>query len=103
MRHPEYRREPPPRWDHRWRMVIFDIPEKRRHLRLRLRRFLNSLGFARVQKSAWLSPYDWEDRVERFAQALDISPCVLHLTIGRLGRISDQKLAEMFGDLRELH
>lgn len=103
MRHPEYRGEPPPRWDHCWRMVIFDIPEKRQHLRQRLRRFLTALGFARVQKSAWLSPYDWEDRVERLAQELDISPCVLHLTIGRLGRISDQKLAETLWDLRGSH
>jgi hypothetical protein len=39
------------RWDGRWRMVIFDVPEGRRLLRNRLRRQLHHRGFGYLQHS----------------------------------------------------
>ncbi len=45
-------------WDGRWHLLIFDIPEKKRHYRDRLRRDLLMLGFYQLQKSVWLFPYD---------------------------------------------
>lgn len=43
-------------WDGRWRLVLYDVPEARRHLRLGLRRTLRGLGFGYLQDSAWISP-----------------------------------------------
>lgn len=40
-------------WDGRWRLVIWDIPEKRRIVRDLLRYKLKQLGFQRFQKSVW--------------------------------------------------
>lgn len=39
-------------------MVVFDIPEQHRKLRLQLRRFLTKAGFVWIQKSVWISPFD---------------------------------------------
>lgn len=53
----------PKRWDGKWRLVIFDVPEKRRRDRDLLRRTLRQLGFYRLQQSVWLYPYDCCDLV----------------------------------------
>ena len=49
------------RWDKRWRMIIFDIPEKAASKRVKLRRTMESFGFYRLQDSVWIFPYDCED------------------------------------------
>ena len=51
------------RWDHRWRVVIFDIPERRKSVRVSLRRFMQEYGFVRLQDSVWIYPYDCEDLI----------------------------------------
>ncbi|ACB75147.1 PaaX family transcriptional regulator C-terminal domain-containing protein [Opitutus terrae] len=43
-------------WDGRWRVALFDIPEQRRALRVKLRRRLAELGFGYLQNSVWVSP-----------------------------------------------
>lgn len=44
--------------DNRITMVVFDIPESEGNARRRMRRFLSSVGFAPLQKSVWISPFD---------------------------------------------
>ena len=51
----------PKRWDARWRVVLFDIPERRRGVRDSLRRFMADYGFVRLQDSAWVYPYECEE------------------------------------------
>ncbi len=67
------------RWDHRYRMVMFDIPEKRRGVRERLRRLMQELGFLRLQDSVWISPYDCEDLVVLIKAELRIGKDVLYV------------------------
>ena len=50
--------KPKQRWDGKWRLVFFDIPEKQFSLRNRLRENLQLLGFKYFQKSVWICPYD---------------------------------------------
>lgn len=51
----------PRRWDKKWRIIIFDIPEKRKGLRARVKHAVQSVGFIRLQDSVWVYPYDCED------------------------------------------
>ena len=51
------------RWDGLWRIVIFDIKEKRRIKREALRGFLKRLEFYPLQRSVWISPYECRDEV----------------------------------------
>ncbi|MBI2577222.1 MAG: hypothetical protein HYV77_00050 [Candidatus Wildermuthbacteria bacterium] len=48
----------PKRWDGKWRLLLFDISEKRKISREALRGKLKELGFVQFQKSAWLHPFD---------------------------------------------
>ena len=51
----------PKKWDGKWRMLIFDIPEKRKSLREKIRLTLSDIGFVNLQDSVWIYPYSCED------------------------------------------
>ena len=46
------------KWDGKWYILIFDIPENHRAFRDNVRLILREIGFYRLQKSAWVYPYD---------------------------------------------
>lgn len=50
----------PPSWDHRWRVLIFDIKERQRLKREALRGKLKDLGLFKLQNSVWVCPYDFQ-------------------------------------------
>lgn len=45
------------KWDGKWRIVIFDIPENARGIRNRLRSLLKSFGFQALQASVYVYPF----------------------------------------------
>lgn len=47
----------PIRWDGRWRVALFDVPESKRPIRDYVRGVLVRLGFRQFQRSMWMSPY----------------------------------------------
>lgn len=54
----------PKRWDGYWRLVIFDISERRRIYREALRGKLKELGFHKFQNSVWIYPFDCKAEIE---------------------------------------
>ena len=59
----EYRIPEPAFWDGKWRVIIFDIREKRRKVRAQLRLLLSGAGFLRLQDSVWIYPYPCDEFV----------------------------------------
>lgn len=64
------------KWDGRWRLFVFDIPEEFRAERDYLRKKLKELGLYNIQRSVYVYPYDCRKelnflagyyRVEKFA------------------------------------
>lgn len=51
-------------WDGKWRIVVFDIPEKLRRERDALREKLKELGFYEFQKSVFIFPYKCQDEID---------------------------------------
>lgn len=82
------------RWDRRWRVVIFDIPERRKSTRVSIRRFMQEYGFVRLQDSVWIYPYDCEDLIALAKASLRIGADVLYMIVERLER--DKHLREHF-------
>lgn len=72
------------RWDNRYRMIIFDIPERRRSARERLRRLMSECGFLCIQKSVWLSPYDCEELIALIKAELRIGKDVLYVIVDNI-------------------
>ena len=71
----------PHKWDSKWRMLIFDIPEYRRSLREKVRLTLLKIGFIRLQDSVWIYPYDCEDLVNLFKADFKIGRDLLYLIV----------------------
>ena len=69
------------RWDKRWRVIIFDIPERRRRTRDRLRITMSELGFVHLQDSVWVYPYDCEDLMALLKADLKIGVAVLYMVV----------------------
>lgn len=59
-------------WDHKWRIVIFDIPERHRKLRDALRYRLKEWQFKQMQKSVWVSKKDIVDELKSFIKEIGI-------------------------------
>lgn len=60
------------RWDKKWRIVIFDIPEEKRRLRDGFRDRLRQLGFYQLQKSVFVHAFPCFDEVEFLRQVYGV-------------------------------
>ena len=67
------------KWDGRWRIVMFDVWERRKYVRERLRHMLIKIGFEKVQDSVWAYPYDCEDLIAFIRTDLRLGRGVLYL------------------------
>ena len=74
----------PKRWDGKWRVLIFDIPERRRGTREQIRRTLLNLGFKRLQDSVWVYPYDCEDLITLFKIDFRIGKDLLYMVVDKI-------------------
>ena len=54
----------PDKWDKKWRIVMFDIPEKLRRLRNSLRFHFQEIGLIEFQKSVFIYPYPCQNEIE---------------------------------------
>lgn len=55
------------KWNGRWHVVIFDIPDKKKAAREALREKFQELGMVMLQKSVWVWPYECRNEI-RFIQ-----------------------------------
>src|SRR3989344_9236435 len=64
------------KWDGKWRIIFFDIPEKKRRYRDELRSMLKTIGFKEFQKSIWIYPY----KVPKFLKEILFDESIKHYT-----------------------
>lgn len=83
------------RWNERWRVVIFDVPERRRRIRDRLRIMMQETGFVRLQDSVWVFPYDCEEFISLLKAELKIGAAVLYMVVEQIE--NDKHLRAHFG------
>ena len=62
----------PKKWDSVWRIVTFDIPEKKKAARNALRDKLKELGFCQLHKSVFVFPYPCLDEVQFIEEIFQI-------------------------------
>ncbi|OGG52331.1 CRISPR-associated endonuclease Cas2 [Candidatus Kaiserbacteria bacterium RIFCSPHIGHO2_02_FULL_55_25] len=76
-----HKRKRPRRWDKRYRLVMFDVPQYRRSTRDRLRRLMREYGFLRLQNSVWVYPHDCEELISLIKADLRIGKDVLYAVV----------------------
>ncbi len=90
------------KWDGFWRIVIFDVPEKRRRSRDVLRKQLRLLGFGRLQNSTYISPYDHGKPLLDFLQSKELTGNVLLMEAKQKHLGKPKELANKVWGLDEL-
>lgn len=70
----------PAKWDGRWRIVMFDVPEKQTYGRRALSAKLQEIGFKLMQKSVWVHPFPCLEQIELIKNVYpEIGPYVVLL------------------------
>ena len=86
----------PPHWDKKWRIVIFDIPDKSsKQARDVLRAKLKRWEFYPLQKSVWVCPWPCENEVQLVAELYGVAPYVSVIVAEKI--IGDALLQKHFG------
>lgn len=83
----------PKLWDGKWRILIFDISQKKKFSREALRGKLKELKFVMIQKSVWVHPFECRAEVELLQDFFGLTKNEMRLIIS--GNIGDD------GDLRQ--
>ncbi|MBU2081928.1 hypothetical protein KKH14_00645 [Patescibacteria group bacterium] len=65
--------EKPEKWDKKWHLVVFDIPEKKKIARESLRMKLKDLGFKKFQHSIWITPFSCEKEINFIKSVFNLS------------------------------
>lgn len=67
-------------WDKKWRMVMFDIPEKKKKIRDLIRFHLKRIGFLQIQGSVWIYPYPCEEIITIIKNNFNLNREIIYLT-----------------------
>lgn len=95
--------EPPlENWDGLWHIVVYSLPEKKRHLRRLLRQWLIWLGFGQLTFSTWISPHNRKAEVKSVCSDLGVQDYVATFSAMHLGPALDQDLVRRCWDLTRL-
>lgn len=87
--------EKPKYWDSRWRMIVYDVDERKKRLRDVFRESLQSLGFLQLQQSVWLYPYPCEKQITFLKEYYDVGNDVLYVVATTIE--DDSPYREYFG------
>ncbi|MCR4279406.1 MAG: hypothetical protein NUV78_01570 [Candidatus Zambryskibacteria bacterium] len=80
----DFKLKKPKKWDRKWRVIIFDVPQKLKKIRDRLTSLMRQAGFVRLQDSVWVYPYDCEDVFAVLKTDLGIGKHVLYMIVDEL-------------------
>ena len=88
------------KWDKKWRLVVFDIPNKKRRERQAFSMKLKEIGFYPLQESVFIYPYDCRDEIDFICEFLSIGHYTNYCLVesldkreGNLRRIFDLELS----------
>lgn len=89
----------PAKWDKKWRLVAFDIPNGKSRSRKKFVIKLQDLGFTMLQKSLWVHPFPCFEQVEHIAGHYNVLRYCSLMEVGRLDEIATKKLLRSYPGL----
>jgi phenylacetic acid degradation operon negative regulatory protein len=91
------------KWDGKWRMFMYTIPEEIRSIRDELRKELVWSGFGTITNGCWVSPNKLEKKVYDLIEKYDIKPYVHFFVASYDGPHENEKLVQQSWDLQEIN
>jgi hypothetical protein len=74
----------PKQWDGQWRMILYDVSDKRKDLRDIFRESLRALGFYQLQESVWIYPYPCENQISFLREYYGVGNEVIYVIAKKL-------------------
>lgn len=71
-------------WDKKWRIVIYDIPNKKKRLQKLMRETLKNLGFLQIQESVYINPYPCYKEIEFLRTYYRMDEYIKYLLVEKL-------------------
>lgn len=96
-------KEPTPPWKGKWWILVYTIPEEKRHLRDKLREELVWSGFGLLSNSCWITPNDLEDEMKRMIKKYEIEDYVSYFQSTYKGMQTNEELVKKCWDLDEIN
>ncbi|MFD2131578.1 phenylacetic acid degradation operon negative regulatory protein PaaX [Pseudogracilibacillus auburnensis] len=96
-------KEPTPPWEGKWWILVYTIPEEKRHLRDKLREELVWSGFGLLSNSCWITPNDLEDEMTRMIKKYEIEDYVSYFQATYKGMQTNEELVKKCWDLDEIN
>lgn len=87
------------KWNKKWIVVIFDISEKARKMRDKLRIKVQSIGFGMLQESVWISPLSIGKDIKEMIEAIGLRNNVFVMEVSGLIFGNPKELANKVWDL----
>ncbi|SDI15993.1 phenylacetic acid degradation operon negative regulatory protein PaaX [Alteribacillus bidgolensis] len=92
-----------PSWDGEWRILVYTIPEEKRHIRDELRKELVWSGFGLLSNSCWITPNPLDEQINNLIQKYEIEDYVNYFRASHEGMKDHQSLVENCWDLDEIN
>lgn len=93
----------PEKWDGKWRIFVYNIPEEIRSVRDELRKELVWSGFGTLTNSSWISPNNLNQQVDSLIEKYDIKPYVHFFESEYKGPHENVKLINQCWDIDEIN
>src|SRR3989338_6755297 len=87
------------KWNGKWFMVMFDVPESQRNKRVYLRSFLKDIGFFQYQKSVYLFPYECEKEIALIKKIIESGKYMSYIIAEK---IENEKNAKIYFHLETI-
>ena len=87
------------KWDGFWRVAAFDIPERHRKARMALSRKMKEMGLLSLQKSLFISPFDFLDELDFIGDVFNVRKYILYFTIKNFSDKNKENLLKNNFDL----
>ncbi|TSA45543.1 hypothetical protein D4R52_02225 [bacterium] len=76
--------KPTKNWDRKWRLFIFDIPEKQRSGRDLVRKKIKELGLYNIQRSVFVYPYDCRRELDLLVDYYNLGKYTTYAEINKI-------------------
>lgn len=87
------------KWDGFWRVAAFDIPERHRKARMALSRKMKEMGLLSLQKSLFISPFDFLDELDFIGEIFNVRKYIVYFTIKNFSDKNQENLLKSNFDL----
>ena len=91
------------RWDGKWYLLTYSIPEDKRDVRNRLRKELAWMGYGMLSHATWMCPRDLGDTVADLVRRLGVEQYVEVFTASHIGFSDGKSLVKRCWDLDSIN